>query len=317
MHTHHQGQQSERISHDIELERLLRMLPTEALVREISARRNNAEMSFASAGPSQSIHQTQAKVLPRVASLQDPREAIDYIAAHINQPAGAEVSSFTPRGLPLSVLAPPPGLGTLQVEPRTELAAAMGVKGLSSATFRPPPGLPVPLALPCHGSALHSFGQCEACVPYAVNGMCPDGRECKRCHLCSPHASQSCQAAVRGALAQQTIWREIPVVREDAPVVPSGNTERNGSHQSQQPRQQQAEQRPETIAGVWELPHNPGSALHASSQCEPCAWFWKPQGCRNGDACRRCHLCPPGEVAARRKAKVAGLRAAKQKQVAA
>lgn len=45
-----------------------------------------------------------------------------------------------------------------------------------------------------------------------------------------------------------------------------------------------------------------GSALHATGQCCPCAWFYKAQGCQNGANCTRCHLCPPGEVKARKKA---------------
>lgn len=51
-----------------------------------------------------------------------------------------------------------------------------------------------------------------------------------------------------------------------------------------------------------------GSSLHASGMCSPCAWFWKPQGCQNGKNCSRCHLCPPGEVKTRKKAKITALR---------
>lgn len=51
-----------------------------------------------------------------------------------------------------------------------------------------------------------------------------------------------------------------------------------------------------------------GSALHSTGQCQPCAWFWKPSSCRNGEACTRCHLCPSGEIKARKKDKLAVLR---------
>eukprot|EP00428_Durinskia_dybowskii_P052371 CAMPEP_0170319752 /NCGR_PEP_ID=MMETSP0116_2-20130129/60594_1 /TAXON_ID=400756 /ORGANISM="Durinskia baltica, Strain CSIRO CS-38" /LENGTH=460 /DNA_ID=CAMNT_0010572491 /DNA_START=51 /DNA_END=1433 /DNA_ORIENTATION=+ len=44
-----------------------------------------------------------------------------------------------------------------------------------------------------------------------------------------------------------------------------------------------------------------GSAWHATGDCVPCAWFWKPQGCNNGAQCTRCHMCPEGEVKARKK----------------
>jgi len=50
-------------------------------------------------------------------------------------------------------------------------------------------------------------------------------------------------------------------------------------------------------------PIPPGSALHAVRQCKPCAWFWKPGGCQNDIDCSYCHLCPEGELKARKKAK--------------
>jgi hypothetical protein len=43
--------------------------------------------------------------------------------------------------------------------------------------------------------------------------------------------------------------------------------------------------------------------LHEMGACQPCAWFWKPGGCQNGQDCMRCHLCPDGELKARKKAK--------------
>merc|ERR1719450_2026857 len=60
-----------------------------------------------------------------------------------------------------------------------------------------------------------------------------------------------------------------------------------------------------------------GSKLHATGGCEPCAWFWKPQGCANGADCPRCHLCPKNEVKARKKAKQAKARAQMRTQEAA
>lgn len=46
-----------------------------------------------------------------------------------------------------------------------------------------------------------------------------------------------------------------------------------------------------------------GSKLHASGQCRPCAWFWKPDGCKNGVECCHCHSCPEGEIKSRKKVK--------------
>eukprot|EP00931_Biecheleriopsis_adriatica_P083658 TRINITY_DN572_c0_g1_i2.p1 TRINITY_DN572_c0_g1~~TRINITY_DN572_c0_g1_i2.p1 ORF type:complete len:321 (-),score=67.32 TRINITY_DN572_c0_g1_i2:322-1284(-) len=43
-----------------------------------------------------------------------------------------------------------------------------------------------------------------------------------------------------------------------------------------------------------------GSRLHGTGMCKPCAFFWKAEGCTNGEQCRHCHLCPQGEIKVRR-----------------
>lgn len=49
---------------------------------------------------------------------------------------------------------------------------------------------------------------------------------------------------------------------------------------------------------------------HNAGQCKPCAWFWKKQGCRNGDTCSYCHLCPEGELRLRKRARLVALKSA-------
>merc|ERR1712039_198103 len=51
-----------------------------------------------------------------------------------------------------------------------------------------------------------------------------------------------------------------------------------------------------------------GSLLHGTGSCKPCAWFWKPGGCQKKQDCTHCHLCPEGEVKARKNAKLTMLR---------
>jgi len=46
-----------------------------------------------------------------------------------------------------------------------------------------------------------------------------------------------------------------------------------------------------------------GSALHGTGACKPCAFFWHPKTCANGEDCEFCHLCPEGEKKARQKLK--------------
>lgn len=51
-----------------------------------------------------------------------------------------------------------------------------------------------------------------------------------------------------------------------------------------------------------------GSQLHASGDCRPCAWFWRPGSCQNERDCGHCHLCGEGELKARKKQKRTMLR---------
>eukprot|EP00747_Dinoflagellata_sp_TGD_P166115 gnl/TRDRNA2_/TRDRNA2_188398_c0_seq1.p1 gnl/TRDRNA2_/TRDRNA2_188398_c0~~gnl/TRDRNA2_/TRDRNA2_188398_c0_seq1.p1 ORF type:complete len:404 (+),score=70.74 gnl/TRDRNA2_/TRDRNA2_188398_c0_seq1:83-1213(+) len=62
------------------------------------------------------------------------------------------------------------------------------------------------------------------------------------------------------------------------------------------------------------IPVNPGSMLHSSGKCRPCAWYWRPGGCENGQECQHCHLCESGAVKQRKKEKAMMMR---QRKVAA
>jgi len=52
-----------------------------------------------------------------------------------------------------------------------------------------------------------------------------------------------------------------------------------------------------------------GADLHGTGRCRPCGWFWKSEGCVYGAECCHCHRCPEGELKARKKAKLAAMRA--------
>jgi hypothetical protein len=72
--------------------------------------------------------------------------------------------------------------------------------------------------------------------------------------------------------------------------------------------QANAESMPPILLGRSGCP-SVGSALHGTGKCQPCAWFWKAgRGCQDGANCDHCHLCPEGELKARKKAKVAAMR---------
>jgi len=55
-----------------------------------------------------------------------------------------------------------------------------------------------------------------------------------------------------------------------------------------------------------------GADLHGTGTCRPCGWFWKPEGCVYGAECGHCHMCPEGELKARKKAKLATMRTRKR-----
>merc|ERR1712187_776547 len=44
-----------------------------------------------------------------------------------------------------------------------------------------------------------------------------------------------------------------------------------------------------------------GSHWHITGECKPCAWFWRTQGCSNGELCRHCHSCEEGALKKQKK----------------
>jgi len=46
-----------------------------------------------------------------------------------------------------------------------------------------------------------------------------------------------------------------------------------------------------------------GSRSHNEGLCNPCAWYHHKDGCRHGESCEYCHLCPVGEIKRRKKEK--------------
>jgi len=57
-----------------------------------------------------------------------------------------------------------------------------------------------------------------------------------------------------------------------------------------------------------------GAVDHASGECKPCAWHWKPGGCTNGYDCDFCHLCGDNQLRDRRRARLAFIKEAEKAQ---
>jgi len=52
-------------------------------------------------------------------------------------------------------------------------------------------------------------------------------------------------------------------------------------------------------------PPSAGSEGHGTGTCRPCAWMHKSaEGCRSGERCEYCHLCPAGELKRRKQDKI-------------
>jgi len=98
------------------------------------------------------------------------------------------------------------------------------------------------------------------------------------------------------------VLRPIPAVSFPAPQLTPAAPQFMPAEPQLMPAEQQ--QQEVILEATTALP-SPGSAMHASGTCTPCAWFWKPQGCKNAVNCGRCHFCGPGEVKIRKKAKMA------------
>lgn len=181
---------------------------------------------------------------------------------------------------------PPPGL-ELDLSPTN---AVPPLPPVPPPPVAPPPAPAAPLApltgpaLGSVGSAKHSTGECTLCPDAFTPEGCPKGPLCEKCHLCAAEFRVS-ETGPKDALACILCGTN----RCSCPRIHSG----------------MACTEPDVVAAEnpsTDLP-SLGSVLHAKGNCSPCAWVWKAQGCHNGRSCGRCHLCPPGEVKLRKKAK--------------
>merc|ERR1719161_3470774 len=66
------------------------------------------------------------------------------------------------------------------------------------------------------------------------------------------------------------------------------------------------------VAGKTPWPEH--EAKHFSSDCQPCAYYFKPNSCKWGAKCDFCHLCPDGEIKARKKEKIRAMREQAQRE---
>jgi len=167
----------------------------------------------------------------------------------------------------------------------TLASPASAKEDVSLLTVRPPPGLAGDDDGPLPGSVQHGSGKCVPCFWRWKPQGCAYGADCNYCHSC-PEGEVKARRKARVATLRTTEGPAQPQQRQVAPFAPPDVP----------PPPPPFGMRPAGMPSV-------GSALHGTGECRPCSWFHRPGGCQNGADCRHCHLCPDGEVKARKKSK--------------
>jgi len=191
------------------------------------------------------------------------------------------------------------------------------------------------------GSALHGTGECKPCAWFWKQKGCQNGAECRHCHLCLDDEIRIRKKLKAEALKETPEIESFPGLSliklpqteslmeplkidlgdfgnfQPAPGLEEEWAETEPKASIQEPQKIEASPTkrgalesfapPPGLAPPSTIP-SVGSAAHGTGLCRPCAWLWKPQGCQNGEDCRHCHLCPEGELKARRKVKADHMR---------
>jgi hypothetical protein len=193
-------------------------------------------------------------------------------------------------------------------------------------------------------SPAHVNGTCQPCAGFWKPTGCHNGAACKYCHLCPVGEIKARKknklAVLRSAVAtpkattapepKQAGCQRISFACADAALreyeseqesttAASGNSDSEGPLSTEEiaegkdsPVLPGAKSREGLVLpippGLPPAAPSHGSILHGSGSCQPCAWFWKPGSCQNGRDCGYCHLCPEGELKARKKTKHLTLR---------
>jgi len=158
----------------------------------------------------------------------------------------------------------------------------------------------------------HRTGECRPCVWFYKPQGCQNGADCWHCHLCTPgeiklRRNRKLQAmtAKRDAMClQPRVGGDFDKLSNDSRSVVSSETDEVDAVELQQAASEvYLTPLPRSLPLVRQELPSQGSLLHGTDACRPCAWFYKPQGCANGEQCKHCHLCGAGAIQERRRAK--------------
>lgn len=252
--------------------------------------------------------------------------AISLLSALAASPSRSPISLS--QALTPSAASPATPARVLSLE--QELAPSPAMPTLGSGP-RFPPGLDPPPGTPSHGSALHSVGECRPCAWFWKAAGCQNGQDCSYCHICGEgeaklrkKTKQSTRATPKEARLERDATCRTLSFRSDSPncspggqtsdhestVGPDTENELTAGSDQEDEKELEREGRRQKAATISDSPTSStaGSTLHGVGQCQPCAWFWKSTGCQRGRECTFCHLCPEGELKARKASKHALMR---------
>jgi len=189
---------------------------------------------------------------------------------------------------------------------------------------------------PSIGSMMHGTGECKPCAWFWKAKGCQNGAECRHCHMCPEGEIRQRKWVSKKMKADALKDEEVTAVPPPLGLEPLKIDLRDFGQIAAAPGLDRADPvdhpkeplkvdaaAPESQDAMADIALPPGlaapcgipsagSVAHGSGMCKPCAWLWKPQGCQNGQECRHCHLCPEGELKARRKVKADTLRKDRQ-----
>jgi len=218
--------------------------------------------------------------------------------------AGGEAAEMLPQGTRLT---------PKRLEPSLFLSgASTAASEVASDVPPPPPGLSQP-TLASRGSVYHALGECKPCAWFYKPKGCGNGADCLHCHMCSEGEIKARRKAkANGVLlhaqARVTSWADAEADDASVTTVASQTEEQVSIAAADEaavwPMMQLTEQKLPSV----------GSQQHSTGGCRPCAWFYKPEGCANGDQCQHCHLCDVGEMRERRRVKLVAQRQQKLTQ---
>lgn len=158
---------------------------------------------------------------------------------------------------------------------------------------------------PSIGSQRHGRGACTPCPFFWKPSGCVEGRACNFCHLC-PEPQQTVMKQTVMDVCRPTNGSAVPVsVEAPNPLSMSlsggyakyvGGTSDAGASTAPEDHQKVLEMQQKLCPAIFED--------HATGNCKPCTFFWKPEGCRKSEGCHHCHLCPPSALKDRKLQKV-------------